>query len=118
MDNPTQGHKCHDSKSPSTDLDREFEAARFNTAVVYCLDKLDLLTMRLRRFPLEVMAVAAGTYFDELLCVLVSEQVWSADDVRGFLRKIECDVLGDSASEVAPRAETPEEVSSGGATGS
>ena len=62
--------------------------------VLACIQELDgFFNGRLRRYPLDAIAVAAGTHLEGLLGVLFDEGQYTADEVREFLREIESGVL-------------------------
>ncbi len=61
---------------------------------VACIQELDeFITRKLRRYPLDAIAVAAGTYLQSMLGVLFDERQCTADEVRELLREIESGVL-------------------------
>lgn len=62
--------------------------------VIACIQELDeFVTRKLRRYPLEAVAVAASTYLEGLLGALFDEHQCTADDVRELLRQVESGVL-------------------------
>jgi hypothetical protein len=70
------------------------ESGDDDTVVIACIQELDeFITRKLRRYPLEAVAVAAGTYLEGLLGALFDEHQCSADEVRELLRQIESGVL-------------------------
>ena len=66
-----------------------------DAVVIACIQELDeFITRKLRRYPLDAIAVAAATHLAGLLGVLLEEQQCTAAAVRELLRDIESDVLG------------------------
>ena len=62
--------------------------------VLACIHELDgFFKRRLRRYPLDAVAVAAGTHLEDLLGVLFDERQCTVDEVRELLRDIELGVL-------------------------
>jgi hypothetical protein len=62
--------------------------------VIACIQELDgFVTRKLRRYPIDAIAVAAGSFLAGLLGALFGEREITADDVRDLLREIESDVL-------------------------
>jgi hypothetical protein len=62
--------------------------------VIACVQELDeFITRNLRRYPLDAIAVAAGTHLEELLGALLEERQCTAEEVHEFLRDIESGVL-------------------------
>ena len=48
---------------------------------------------KLRRYPIDAVAVAAGSYFAGLLGALFDERQFTPDEIRELLREIESDIL-------------------------
>ena len=70
------------------------ESGDDDAVVVACIQELDeFVTRKLRRYPLDAIAIAAGTYLEGLLGVLFDESQCTADEVRELLRQIESGVL-------------------------
>ena len=62
--------------------------------VIACIQELDeFVTRKLRRYPIDAVAVAAGSYLAGLLGALFDERQFTADEVRELLRQIESDIL-------------------------
>jgi len=62
--------------------------------VVACIQELDEFVIRkLRRYPIDAIAVAAGSFFAGLLGALFDECQFTADEVRELLREMESDIL-------------------------
>lgn len=79
------------SEVPLTEID---ESGNDDAAVIACIQELDeFITRKLRRYPLDAVALAAGTYLEGLLGVLFDEHQCTADEVRELLRGIESGVL-------------------------
>ena len=65
-----------------------------DAVVVACIQELDeFITRKLRRYPLDALAVATGSHLAGLLGTLFDECECTADDVRELLREIESAVL-------------------------
>ena len=65
-----------------------------DAVVIACIQELDeFITRKLRRYPLEAVAVAATTHLEGLLGALFDEHQCTADEVRELLREIESGVL-------------------------
>ena len=65
-----------------------------DAVVVACIQELDeFITRKLRRYPLDAVAVAAGSYLAGLLGALFDEHELTADEVRELLRELESDIL-------------------------
>jgi hypothetical protein len=70
------------------------ESGDDDAMVVACIQELDdFITRKLRRYPLDAVAVAACTYLQGLLGVLFDERQCTADEVRELLQGIESGVL-------------------------
>jgi hypothetical protein len=70
------------------------ESGDDDAAVIACIQELDdFVYKKLRRYPLNAVAVAAGTYLEGLLGTLFDERQCTADEVRELLRQIESGVL-------------------------
>lgn len=70
------------------------ESGDDDAMVIACIQELDeFITRKLRRYPLDAIAVAAGTYLEGMLGVLFDEGQCTADEVREFLGGIESGVL-------------------------
>lgn len=70
------------------------ESGDDDPVVIACIQELDeFVTRKLRRYPLEAVAVAVGTYLEGLLGALFDEHQCTADEVRELLRQIESGVL-------------------------
>jgi hypothetical protein len=70
------------------------ESGDDDAVVLACIQELDeFFNRRLRRYPLDAVAVAAGTHLEGLLGVLFDERQCTADEVRELLREIESGVL-------------------------
>lgn len=64
------------------------------TVVIACIQELDeFATRKLRRYPLDAIAVAACAFVQGLLGALFDAREFTDDDVRKLLREIESDVL-------------------------
>jgi hypothetical protein len=62
--------------------------------VVACIQELDeFVTRKLRRYPLDAIAVAATSLLASLLGVLFDERQFTADEVRELLRELEAGIL-------------------------
>lgn len=48
---------------------------------------------KLRRYPIDAIAVAAGSFLAGLLGALFDEREFTADEIRDLLREIESDIL-------------------------
>jgi hypothetical protein len=65
-----------------------------DAVLVACIQELDeFVTKKLRRYPIDAIAVAAGSLLAGLLGALFDERQFTADEVRELLREIESDVL-------------------------
>jgi len=63
-------------------------------AVIGCVQELDeFVTRKLRRYPIDAIAVAVGSYLAGLLGALFDERQFTADEVCELLREIESDIL-------------------------
>jgi hypothetical protein len=61
---------------------------------VACIQEVDdLVSRRLRRYPIGAIVVAICTCLAGLLAALLNEGVCTVDDVRGLLHDIESEVL-------------------------
>jgi hypothetical protein len=70
------------------------ESGDDDAVVIACIQELDeFVSRKLRRYPLDAVAVAAGTYLAGLLGALFDEHQCTADEVRELLREIESGVL-------------------------
>lgn len=70
------------------------ESGDDDAVVIACIQELDeFVNRRLRRYPLEAVAVAAASYLAGLLGVLFDERQITADEVRELLRETESDIL-------------------------
>lgn len=70
------------------------ESGDDDAVVIACIQELDeFVNRRLRRYPLEALAVAAASYLAGLLGVLFDERQITADEVRELLRETESDIL-------------------------
>jgi hypothetical protein len=73
------------------------ESGDDDAMVIACIQELDeFITRKLRRYPIEAVAVAAGSYLAGLLGALFDERQFTADEVREILREIESDILDPS----------------------
>ena len=62
--------------------------------VIACIQELDeFVTRKLHRYPIDAVAVAAGSFFAGLLGALFDEHQFTADEVRQLLREMESDIL-------------------------
>ena len=62
--------------------------------VVACIQELDeFVTRKLRRYPLDAIAVAATSFLASLLGALFDERQFTADEIRELLRELETGVL-------------------------
>jgi hypothetical protein len=76
---------------PMTEIE---ESGDDDAVVIACIQELDeFFTRKLRRYPIDAVAVAAGSFLAGLLGALFDERQCTADDVREFLRQIESGVL-------------------------
>ena len=70
------------------------ESGDDDAVVVACIQELDeFVTRKLRRHPIDAVAVAASSYLAGLLGALFDERQFTADEVRELLREIESDIL-------------------------
>ena len=70
------------------------ESGDDDTVVIACVQELDEFVMRkLRRYPIDAVAVAAGSFLAGLLGTLFDERQFTADEIRDLLRQIESDIL-------------------------
>jgi len=70
------------------------ESTDDDAAVTACIQELDeFVNRKLRRYPLQAVAVAASTYLEGLLGALFDERRCTADEVRELLGEIESGVL-------------------------
>lgn len=88
-DHPIRGKDA----STSSIEDSSFDAAVFDTAVQQCFAKLDMLVMRLHRYPPAAVVAAMSTYLAGLVGALFDEQQCTASEVREFLREMESSIL-------------------------
>ena len=84
--------------SSSDDEAAGFDAAVFDSAVRHCFEKIDRSVERLHRYPLEAVALAMGTYLQEVFCVLLEEGACSAEELRGYLRDLESGIFEPNGS--------------------
>lgn len=84
-----------DSLTSSSDDDEaaSFDAAVFDSAVRHYFEKIDRLVERLQRYPLEAVALAMGTYLQEVFRVLLEERACSAEELREYLRDLESGIF-------------------------
>jgi hypothetical protein len=76
------------------------ESGDDDAMVIACIQELDeFVTRKLRRYPVDAIAVAAGSFLAGLLGALFDERQFTADEIRDLLREIESDVL-DPASRI------------------
>ncbi len=65
-----------------------------DAVVIACFQELDeFVTRKLRRYPIDAVAVAAGSHLAGLLGALFDEHQFTADEVRELLREMESDIL-------------------------
>jgi hypothetical protein len=65
-----------------------------DAVVVACIQELDeFITRKLRRYPLDAVAVAASSFLAGLLGALFDERQLTADEIGELLREIEADAL-------------------------
>ena len=70
------------------------ESGDDDAVVIACIQELDeFVTRKLRRYPIDAVAVAAGSYLAGLLGALFDEHQFTADEVRQLLREMESDIL-------------------------
>lgn len=70
------------------------ESGDDDVVVIGCIQDLDeFLTRKLRRYPIDAVAVAAGSYLAGLLGALLDEHQFTAEEVRQLLREMESDIL-------------------------
>jgi len=70
------------------------ESGDDDAMVIACIQELDeFVTRKLRRYPIDAVAVAAGSYLAGLLGALFDEHQFTADEVRQLLREMESDIL-------------------------
>ena len=70
------------------------ESCDDDAMVIACIQELDeFVTRKLRRYPIDAVAVAAGSYLAGLLGALFDEHQFTADEVRQLLREMESDIL-------------------------
>ena len=70
------------------------ESGDDDAMVIACIQELDeFVTRKLHRYPIDAVAVAAGSFFAGLLGALLDEREFTADEVRELLREIESDIL-------------------------
>jgi propanediol dehydratase large subunit len=70
------------------------ESGDDDAVVIACIQEQDeFITMKLCRYPLDAVALAAGTHLEGLLGVLFDESQCTAEEVRELLRGIESGVL-------------------------
>jgi hypothetical protein len=66
---------------------------------VACIQEVDdLVSRRLRRYPIDAIVVAICTCLAGLLGALLDESQCTVDDVRELLRDIESEILGAQSS--------------------
>jgi hypothetical protein len=91
-------HPTRKRRSPATSSDDHedaiFDAAAFDSAVRHCFDKLDRAVERmLHNDPIEAVAVAMGTYLQEMFIILLEEGACNVEEVRAYLSEFESLVL-------------------------
>jgi hypothetical protein len=70
------------------------ESGEDDAVVIACIQELDeFVARRLRRYPIDAVAVAAGSFLAGLFGALFDERQFTADEIRGLLREIESDIL-------------------------
>ena len=70
------------------------ESGDDDAVVIACIQELEeFINRKLCRYPLDAIAVAAGTCLEGLLGVLLDERQCTADQVREILREIESGVF-------------------------
>lgn len=70
------------------------ESGADDAVVIACIQELDeFVTRKLRRYPLDAVAVAASSFLAGLLGALFDERQFTADEVRELLREIESDIF-------------------------
>ncbi|MGA9370187.1 MAG: hypothetical protein WBV35_22200 [Steroidobacteraceae bacterium] len=70
------------------------ESGDDDAAVIACIQELDeFVTRKLRRYPLDALAVAATSFLASLLGALFDERQFTADEIRELLRELETGVL-------------------------
>ena len=70
------------------------ESGEDDAVLIACVQELDeFVARKLRRYPIEAVAVAASSYLAGLLGVLCDEHQFTADEVRELLREMELEIL-------------------------
>ncbi|MBW4053506.1 MAG: hypothetical protein HIU85_19000 [Proteobacteria bacterium] len=70
------------------------ESGDDDAVVIACIQELEeFVTRKLRRYPIDVVAVAASSFLAGLLGALFDERQFTADEVRELLREIKADAL-------------------------
>ena len=70
------------------------ESGDDEATVIACIQELEeFVARKLRRYPLDAVAVAACTFVQDLLGVLFDEREFTDNEVRELLREIESNVL-------------------------
>jgi len=70
------------------------ESGDDDAMVIACIQELDeFVTRKLRRYPIDAVAVAAGSFLAGLPGALFDERQFTADESRDLLREIESDIL-------------------------
>lgn len=70
------------------------ESGDDDAVVIACIQELDeFVTRKLRRYPIDAVAVAVGSYLAGLLGALFDERQFTAEELRELLQEIESDIL-------------------------
>lgn len=94
--------------SSSDDLDdANFDAVVFDSAVRHCFEKIDRLVERLERYPLEAVALAMGTYLQELFSILLEEGACAAEEIHEYLRDFEARIFEPKGSSADNKSVPP-----------
>lgn len=86
-----QSQACIGKALRMTEID---ESCDDDAMVIACIQEFDeFVARKLRRYPIDAVAVAAGSYLAGLLGALFDEHQFTADEVRQLLREMESDIL-------------------------